>query len=215
MLQDIRLAARQLLKSPGFSIVAVLTLAIAIGANTAIFSAVDAVLLHPLPYPEPDRLMTVTENLPHYSLRGLQPSFSEFLEYRRMAACFSAIAAVTGGDATLTGEGQPEDVDAKRVSSAAFPMIGITSVLGGLFTTEDEQYGKDHVVILSEGLWRRRYGGDRAIIGKNIRTTGRATAWRASSSGSWIVISRLTCGCRSRFRPRMSRREAVDLTTSA
>src|SRR2546426_2658673 len=147
----------------------VLTLAIAIGANTAIFSAVDAVLLHPLPYPEPDRLMTVTENLPHYSLRGLQPSFSEFLEYRRMATCFSAIAAVTGGDATLTGEGQPEDVDAKRVSSAAFPMIGITSVLGGLFTTEDEQYGKDHVVILSEGLWRRRYGGDRTIIGKNIR----------------------------------------------
>lgn len=169
MLQDIRFAARQLLKSPGFSIVAVLTLAIAIGASTAIFSAVDAVLLHPLPYPEPDRLMTVTENLPHYSLSGLQPSFSEFLEYRRMVTCFSAIAAVTGGDATLTGEGQPEDVDAKRVSSAAFPMIGITSVLGGLFTTEDEQYGKDHVVILSEGLWRRRYGGDLAIIGKNIR----------------------------------------------
>src|SRR3981189_765445 len=169
MLQDIHLAARQLLKSPGFSIVAVLTLAIAIGANTAIFSAVDAVLLHPLPYPEPDRLMVVTENLPHYRLAWLQPSFSEFLEYRRMATCFSAIAAVTGGDATLTGEGQPEDLDAKRVTSAAFPMIGITAVLGGLFTTEDEQYGKDHVVIISEGLWRRRYGGDPAIIGKNIR----------------------------------------------
>src|SRR2546425_2897069 len=169
MLQDIRFATRQLLKSPGFSIVAVLTLALAIGANTTIFSAIDAVLLHPLPYPHPDRLVTVSENLPHYGLAGLQPSFSEFLEYRRMATCFSAIAAVTGGDATLTGEGQPEDVDAKRVSSAAFPMIGIASVLGGLFTTEDEQYGKDHAVILSEGLWRRRYGGDRGIIGKNIR----------------------------------------------
>jgi putative ABC transport system permease protein len=169
MLQDIRFAARHLLKSPGFSIVAVLTLALAIGASTVIFSAVEAVLLHPLPYPDPDRLMVVTENLPHYSLSGLQPSFSEFLEYRGMATCFSTMAAITGGDATLTGEGQPEDVDAKRVSSAAFPMVGVTAVLGGLFTTEDEQYGKDHVVIISEGLWRRRYAGDRTIIGKNIR----------------------------------------------
>ena len=108
MLQDTRFATRQLLKSPGFSIVAVLTLALAIGANTAIFSAVDALLLNPLPYPDPDRLMVVTEDLPHYGLDGLQPSFSEFLEYRRMAKCFSQIAAVTGGDATLTGDGQPE-----------------------------------------------------------------------------------------------------------
>ena len=169
MLQDIRFASRQLLKSPGFSIVAVLTLALAIGANTAIFSAVDAVLLHPLPYPDPDRLVTVTENLPHYGLTGLQPSFSEFIEYRRLATCFSQFAAVTGGDATLTGEGQPEGADGKRVTSGAFPMLGIKPVLGSLFTTDDEQYGKDRVVILSEGLWKRRYGGDRAIVGKNIQ----------------------------------------------
>jgi putative ABC transport system permease protein len=169
MLQDVRFAIRQLLKSPGFSVVALLTLAIAIGASTAIFSAVDAVLLHPLPYPEPDRLMVVTENLPHYGLAGLQPSFSEFLGYRRMATIFSEIAAVSGGDATLTGEGQPEDADGKRVTSAAFPMLGIKPVLGGLFTADDEQFGKDHVVILAEGLWKRRYGGDRAIVGKNIQ----------------------------------------------
>jgi putative ABC transport system permease protein len=100
---------------------------------------------------------------------GLQPSFSEFLEYRRMATCFSQIAAVTGGDATLTGEGQSEEADGEQVTSSAFPMLGITPVLGGLFTTDDEQYGKNHVVILSEGLWKRRYGGDRAIVGKNIQ----------------------------------------------
>jgi hypothetical protein len=169
MLQDIRFASRQLLKSPGFSIVAVLTLALAIGANTAIFSTVEAVLLHPLPYPDADRLMVLTENLPHYALAGLQPSFSEFLEYRRLATCFSQIAAVAGGDATLTGEGQPEDADGKRVTSATFPILGIRPILGGLFTSDDEQYGKDHVVILSEGLWRRRYGGDRAISGKSIQ----------------------------------------------
>jgi predicted permease len=167
MLQDIRFAARQLLRLPGFSIVAVLTLAI--GASTAIFSAVDAIFLHPLPYPDPNRLMVVTENLPHYGLAGLQPSFSDFLEYRRLATCFSKIAAVSGGDSTLTGEGQPEDVDGKRVTSAAFSMLGIKPILGGLFTTDDEQYGKDHVVILSEGLWKRRYGRDRAIVGKNIQ----------------------------------------------
>jgi putative ABC transport system permease protein len=169
MLQDIRFASRQLLKIPGFSIVAVLTLALAIGANTAIFSAIDAVLLHPLPYPDPDRLVTVTENLPHYSLTWLAPSFSEFLEYRRMATCFSQFAAVTDGDATLTGEGQPEDADGKRVTSGAFPMLGIKPVLGSLFTADDERYGQHHVVILSEGLWKRRYGGDRAIVGKNIQ----------------------------------------------
>src|SRR5579875_1901144 len=118
MLQDLRFVSRQLMKSPGFSIVAVFTLALAIGANSTIFSAVDAVLLHPLPYPDPDRLMVVTENLPHYRLTGLQPVFSEFLEYRRLTGSFSQIAAVTEGDATLTGGGQPETVKCKRITSA-------------------------------------------------------------------------------------------------
>jgi hypothetical protein len=102
-------------------------------------------------------------------LAGLQPSFSEFLEYRRMATCFAQIAAVTGGDATLTGEGEAEAADGKRVTSAVFPMLGIRPVLGHLFTADDEQYGKNHVVILSESVWRGRYGGDRAIVGKNIQ----------------------------------------------
>jgi hypothetical protein len=169
MLLDMRFAVRQLLKKPGFTIVAVLTMGLAIGANTTIFSAIDAVLLRPLPYPDPDRLIVITENLPHYGLASLQPSFSEFLEYRKLATCFSDIAAVEGADATLTGEGQPEDADGKRVTSAAFRMLGIKPIVGGLFTVSDEQYGQDHVVILSVGLWKRRYGADRAIVGKNIQ----------------------------------------------
>ncbi len=152
MLQDIRFAARQQWKNPAFSIVAVLTLALAIGANTTIFSAIDAVLLHPLPYPDPGRLMVLTENLPHYSLAGLKPSFSEFLEYRRLATSFSQIAAVSGADAMLTGAGQPETLNGKRITSAAFPMIGIKPILGGLFTPDDEQYGKHHLVMPSAGL---------------------------------------------------------------
>src|SRR5437773_1390958 len=136
MLQDIRLAARQLLKSPGFSIVAVLTLAIAIGANTAIFSAIDAVLLHPLPYPEPDRLVIVQETLPRYSLHGISPTAADYAEFRRQATCFSQIAAVTGAAATLTGDGQQEDIPAQRITASAFPMLGVVPILGGLFTSD-------------------------------------------------------------------------------
>ena len=169
MLQDLRFALRQLLRSPGFSLVAILTLALAIGANTAIFSAIDAVLLHPLPYPDPDRLLIVQETLPRYSLHGIAPTAADYTEFRRQDKCFSQIAAVTGAVATLTGDGQPEDVPALRLTSSTFPMLGVVPILGGLFTADDDQPGRDHVVILSEGLWTRRYGRDRSIVGKNIQ----------------------------------------------
>jgi putative ABC transport system permease protein len=169
MLQDLQFALRQLLKSPGFSLVAILTLALAIGANTAIFSAIDAVLLHPLPYPDPDRLVIVQETLPRYSLQGIAPTAPDYAEFRRQATCFTEIAAVTGAVATLTGDGQPEDVPALRVTASAFPMLGVVPVVGGLFTSDDDQPGRDHVAILSEGLWARRYGRDPSIVGKNIQ----------------------------------------------
>jgi putative ABC transport system permease protein len=169
MLQDFQFALRQLLKSPGFSLVAILTLALAIGANTAIFSAIDAVLLHPLPYPDPDRLVIVQETLPRYSLHGIAPTAADYAEFRRQATCFTEIAAVTGAVATLTGNGQPEDIPALRVTASAFPMLGVAPLAGGLFTSDDDQPGRDHVVILSEGLWTRRYGRDPSIVGKNIQ----------------------------------------------
>src|SRR5579859_1170043 len=169
MLQDLQFALRQLVKSPGFSLVAILTLALAIGANTAIFSAIDAVLLHPLPYPNPDQLVIVQESLPRYSLHGIAPTAADYAEFRRRATCFTQIAAVTVADATLTGDGQAEDVPALRVSADAFPMLGVVPILGGLFTSDDEQPGRDHVAILSEALWTRRYGRDTSIIGKNIQ----------------------------------------------
>jgi putative ABC transport system permease protein len=169
MLHDLQFAFCQLLKSPGFSLVAILTLALAIGANTAIFSAIDAVLLHPLAYPDPDRLVIVQETLPRYALHGIAPTAPDYAEFRRQATCFSQVAAVTGADATLTGDGQPEDVPALRVTASAFPMLGVVPVVGGLFTSDDDQPGRDHVAILSEGLWTRRYGRDPSIVGKNIQ----------------------------------------------
>jgi putative ABC transport system permease protein len=168
MLHDLQFAFRQLRKSPGFSLVAILTLGLAIGANTAIFSAIDAVLLHPLPYPDPDRLVLVQETLPRYALHGIAPTAPDYAEFRRQATCFSQVAAVTGAVATLTGDGQPEDVPALRVTASAFPMLGVVPVLGGLFTSDDDQPGRDHVAILSEGLWTRRYGRDPSIVGKKI-----------------------------------------------
>jgi len=167
--QDFRFAMRTLRKSLGFTAVAVLTLALGIGANTAIFSAIDAVLLHPLPYPEPDRLVIVQETLPHYSLHGISPTAADYAEFRRQTTCLSQIAAVTGVAATLTGDGQPADVPAQRITASALPMLGVAPIIGDLFTSDDDQPGRDHVAILSEGLWARRYGRDRSIIGKNIQ----------------------------------------------
>jgi putative ABC transport system permease protein len=169
MLQDFRFALRQLLKSPGFSVVAVLTLALAIGANTAIFSAVDAVLLHPLSYPHPGRLVVARENLLRYGLTNLEPTAPEMMDIRRLATSFSQVGAARGVDATLTGSGQPEDLEALRVTASVFPMLGATPVAGNLFTGDDEQLGRDHVAIISEGLWTRRFGADPSIVGKNIQ----------------------------------------------
>ncbi len=170
MLQDVRFALRQLWKNPGFSIVAILTLAIAIGANSAIFSAIDAVLLHPLPYPEPERLVFVGENFKHFSLAKIPASPPEVNDYRNMAQSFSSIGAVENSTTfTLTGGGDPEIVPGMSITASIFSMLGVKPVAGGLFTADAEQPGKNHVAVISEGLWRRRFGGDPSMIGRNIQ----------------------------------------------
>jgi putative ABC transport system permease protein len=168
MLQDVRFALRQLARSPAFALAAILTLALAIGANVAIFSAADAVLLHPLPYPTPDQLIVLQETLPAHSLKDIAPSPQDFANFRRSATSLAQIAAMISGDASLS-EGAPEDVDEARVTAGLFPMLGIVPMYGSLFTADQEQPGNDHVAILSESLWARRYGADPSIIGRNIK----------------------------------------------
>lgn len=168
---DIRFAARQLRKSPGFTITAVLTLALGIGANTAIFSVVDKVLLHPVPYQDPDRLVTVTESEPlqQQAADNFGVSAGEYIDYRDRNQSFSQVAAYESGGFNLTGIGQPLRVNAARVSASTFSLLGASPERGRTFTAEEERFGSDRVVLLSHALWQRQYNSDPSIVGKTIR----------------------------------------------
>ncbi len=169
MLQDARFALRQLLKAPGFFAIAVLTLALAIGANTAIFSAIDAVLLHPLSYPDPDRLVILSENMKGFALSKVAPAAPEFEDIRRWSQSFSDIAATVTGNMSLTADGAAENLQSARITASAFPMLGVKPIVGGLFSEENERTGNDHVALLSRALWIKRFGGDRNIAGRKIQ----------------------------------------------
>ncbi len=167
-MQDLRYALRSLAKSPGFALTAILTLAIGIGASTAIFTAVDAVLLHPLPYPDAGQLLLVTKNMPKFELFKSDASALDFVDYRDLSRSFSHMAAMETNSVNLTGDGEPVRVYGLKVSTSLFPMLGVEPVVGRVFRPEEEQLGKERVALLGEGLWRSRYGADPHIAGKQI-----------------------------------------------
>ncbi len=164
--QDLRYAARTLRGSPGFSAVAILTLALGIGANTAIFSFVDGVLLKPLPYPEPDRIVRVLEKPPHGERNGI--STLNFLDWQKDNSVFDYMAAQSGGGATLGGVAEPVQLRGGRVSAHYFDIFGIKAALGRTFLPEEDQLGKNKVVILSNALWVTQFGAQKGIVGKTI-----------------------------------------------
>jgi putative ABC transport system permease protein len=171
-LQDLRYGVRMLRRNPGFTCVAVLTLALGIGANTAIFSVVNAVLLRSLPYRDPDRLVRVS-----YYRERLGIDFAlgaEFLEWRDQAKAFEQIAAYRFDTADLSGDGEPERLAAGRISADLFATLGVAPALGRPFTSAEEIAGGPPVVILSDGLWRRRFGGDPQVIGRAITLDGQS-----------------------------------------
>jgi putative ABC transport system permease protein len=169
--QDLRYGLRMLWKSPAFTGIAVLALALGIGANSAIFSVVNTVLLRPLPYKNPDQLMMVWEDATHQGFPFNTPSPANFLDWRQQNTVFESMAAMAQRSFNLTGAGEPERFDGRRVSANLFSLLGVQPVIGRAFLPEEDQPGS-RVVILSEGVWKRRFGGDPAILGRPISLDG-------------------------------------------
>lgn len=165
--QDVRYGARMLRKNPGFTLVAVLTLALGIGANSAIFSVVNAVLLRPLAFRDPGKLCLVTESLP--SFPSLGPSFQNYVDFRDQAKSFEGLAAVHIDRLNLTGRGDPERLSAQMATADLFPLLGVNAIEGHTFTSDEDRYGGPAVVLLSYGFWQRNFGGTPNILGKTIR----------------------------------------------
>ena len=172
LLQDIRYSLRRLAKSPAFTLVVVLTLALGIGANTAIFSAVNAVLLRPLAFRDPERLVTIEHLYP--SLGGMKAPVSApgFRDYQARAHAFESMAVETNWAANLTGVGEPVRIQGARVTGRFFGTLAVPALLGrGLLPGEDSA-GHEHVVVLSYGLWQRLFGGEPGVVGRSLSLNG-------------------------------------------
>jgi len=171
MIQDLRYGVRMLLKNPGFAAVIVIVLALGIGANTAIFSVVNAVLLRPLPYSEPQRLVWVSE-----VTRDGEEVYgtADYLHWREQSQTFDHLVAFMPGTIYLTGRGEPEQLNSLRVTANFFPALGVSPQLGRAFTPEEDRPGLAPVVVISHALWQRRFGSDPAIIGQSLALDGRS-----------------------------------------
>jgi predicted permease len=168
VLQDVRFGLRMLRKNPGFTAVAVLTLGLGIGANTAIFSLIHAVLLRPLPFPEPDRLVRIWERRSASRDANIPVSGHEFVAWSEQSRAFERMALFDTGALTLTGRGDPESVGILRVSSDFFPLLGVRPAAGRAIQSGEDGSGHERVAVLSDGFWRRRFGGDSSLVGQPI-----------------------------------------------
>jgi putative ABC transport system permease protein len=173
LLTDLRHASRALVKAPVFTAVTVMTLALGIGANSAIFSLVNAVLLRPLGYAEPERLILIYEGFGGSTFNKIGVSPPDFIDLTAMQRSFANIGAYRTSQHELSGAGEPEQIAGARVSVSVFPILGVRAAIGRTFLESDDQAGPD-VAVLSDGLWQRRYGGDRHILGRTITLDRRA-----------------------------------------
>jgi len=173
-LQDLRYGARSLLARPGFAVIAVLALALGIGANTAIFSVVDTILLRPLPYENSERLVLLWHAYPLSNLPKATLSVPSYIEYRDHVDAFESVAAATNWSANLSGGGEPERVQGARVTANLLKTIGVKVAQGRDFLAEEDRPGFERVVVLTDGLWRRRFGADPKTIGSTVSLNGEA-----------------------------------------
>jgi hypothetical protein len=195
-IQDVRYGLRQLRRSPGFTTVAIITLALGIGANTAIFSVVNTVLLLPLPYKNPSRLVWATERFGfNYGAAGVvSPDYLGWQEHNQVVEQIGASGG--GSDANLAGVGQAARVAIRNVTTSFFPMLGVRPVLGRTFLPSEGVQGQDHVALLSETLWRNRFDADPHIVGKTIRldavpytVVGVMAAWLHAGTDLWTPFA--------------------------
>jgi predicted permease len=168
LLQDLRYGLRMLAKNPGFTAVAVVTLALGIGANTAIFSVIDAVLLNRMPYPDANRLVMLWEQNPGRGWFRNIVSAANFVDWRRQNHVFTRMAAIDESSYDVSGRGEPMEVEGEQVSADFFSLLGVHAALGRTFTLEEDRPDSARVVVLSNGLWRERYGGDPGLLGRTI-----------------------------------------------
>ena len=172
LLKDIRYGVRGLWKRPGFTVVAVLTLALGIGANTAIFSVVNAVLLRPLQFRDPEQLVMIWEDAAFIGFPRNTPAPANYVDWKNQSQSFADVAATHELTYNLTGDGEPERVAAYGVTANFFPLFGVSPALGRGFTPEDDRPGAHKVAVLSHGLWQARYAGDSQIINRDIQLDG-------------------------------------------
>ena len=170
LLQDIRFGIRMIAKSPGFAAIAILTLALGIGANTALFSVVNGVLLNPLPYEQPDRLVAIYAKTKEFSHSSI--SYPNFLDWVHDQHSFSSMAAFRGDDYNLTGIGEPERVKTEMVSAEFFSLLGVKPVAGRLFRPEEDRVGAQPIALISGGLWKRKFGSSPEAVGKTMTLNG-------------------------------------------
>ena len=170
ILRDTRYALRQLARTPGFTVVAVLTLALGIGATSAIFSVVNGVLLRPLAYPNPDGIVRVNELLQKFGRFSVAPA--TFLDWRQQNTVFSQIGAMNSTGATLVSATGAERIAGGLVSWDTFDLLQVSPALGRSFRAEEDAPGKDAVIVLSHGMWQRRFGGDPNILGRSVTLSG-------------------------------------------
>jgi putative ABC transport system permease protein len=174
--QDVRYGVRILLRKPGFTIIAILALALGVGATSAVFSIVNAVLLHPLAIEEPERVVMLWENNLARNHAEVEVSYPNYVSWREQNKVFEEVAALpsVNFDLTLTGNGEPQQVEATTVSANFFSLLRSRPVLGRAFTAEDEKVGAPNVILISDGLWKRRFGADQNVVGKTLTVEGQS-----------------------------------------
>jgi predicted permease len=187
---DLRYGLRLLARAPAFAALAILTLALGVGANTAIFSVVDSLLIRPLPYPDPDRLVLVWEDASKIGFPHNTPAPANWVDWRKRNTVFEDIAATRGEASVITGDGPPEQLGSRRVTSSFWQVMGVQPVVGRVFTSEEEK-ADSSVAVISNGLWQRKFGGDPNVLGRKLIVDGRSFSVIGVMPRAFAIPSRM------------------------